>query len=180
MVKRVAPFEGQVVEGFENVADASALTNLMGGLAAFTAADGTGLTVQDGTVANAWDQHAFEERCFLGGSAARGVPATIEITFASPVSGFGGAFGHRVHPLFDTTQDTEFVFYDDNGKEVGRDKILIGSLPGAVSAHWKFTRGVKRVTFSCVSPMADALTVRLSPVSYRKFTRNSAKAAAGG
>ncbi len=180
LFKRVAPFDGQIVEGFESVSEAGALTNLMGGFASVAGDDGTALTVQDGTQFNPWDQHAFEERCFLGGSAARGGRATIEITFAYPVSGFGGAFGHRVHPLMDTTQETEFVFYDDNGKEVGRDKILIGSQPGAVGAYWKFARSVKRVTFSSVSPMADALTVRLSPVAYHKFTRSAAKALAGG
>jgi hypothetical protein len=171
LIKRVEPFEGQAVEGFERVADATALTNLMGGLASFAGADSTGLTIQDGNFANFWDQHAFEEQFFLGASAGRATPATIEITFAYPVCGFGGAFGHRVHPLMDTSQETEFVFYDANGKVVGRDKILIGALPGAVSAHWRFTRGVQRITFTCVAPMADALTARLSPVCYRRFTR---------
>ena len=171
LVKRVAPFEGQVGEGFETVADATALTNLMGGLASFSGPDGTGLTVQDGNFPNLWDQHAFEEQFFLGASAGRGVPATIEITFAYPVCGFGGSFGHRVHPLMDTTQETKFVFYDANGKVVGQDNILIGPLPGALSAHWRFTRGVKRVTFTAVAPMADALTARLSSLCYRRFTR---------
>ena len=171
LLKRVTPFEGQVAEGFENVADTTALTNLMGGLASFTGGDGTGLTVQDGNSPNYWDQHAFEEQFFLGALAGRATPATIEVTFAYPVCGFGGSFGHRVHPLMDTSQETEFVFYDANDKVVGRDKIPIGSLPGAVSAHWRFTRSVKRITFTCVAPMADALTVRLSPVCYKRFTR---------
>ena len=173
LVKRVPSFEGQVGEGFETVADTTALTNLMGGLASFT---GTGLAVQDGNFPNFWDQHAFEEQFFLGASAGRGIPATIEITFAYPVCGFGGSFGHRVHPLMDTTQETEFVFYDANGKVVGRENILIGPLPGAVSAHWRFARGVKRITFTAIAPMADALTARLSSVCYRRFTRPLATA----
>jgi hypothetical protein len=177
LLKRVGPFEGQVFEGFENVTDATALTNLMGGLASFAGLDDTGLGVQDGNFANLWDQHAFEEQFFLGGSAARGTPATIEMTFAYPVNAFGGSFGHRVHPLFDTSQETEFVFYDANNKEIGRDKILIGPLPGGVSAHWRFTRGIKRITFTGVAPMADALTARLSSVRYRRITRSLAKAA---
>jgi hypothetical protein len=174
LVKRVAPFEGQLGEGFESVADATALTNLMGGLASFTGPNSTGLTVQDGNFANFWDQHAFEEHFFLGASAGRAAPATIEMTFDYPVCGFGGSFGHRVHPLLDTTQETEFVFYDANDKVVGRDTIPVGPLPGAVRAHWQFTRGVKRITFTCIAPMADALTVRLSPVCYRRFTRGLA------
>ena len=176
LVKRVEPFEGQAAEGFENVADATVLTNLMGGLASVAGADSTGLTIQDGNSPNFWDQHAFEEHFFLGASAGRATPATIEMTFTYPVCGFGGSFGHRVHPLMDTSQETEFVFYDANDKVVGRDKILIGPLPGAVSAHWRFTRGVQRITFTCVAPMVDALTIRLSPVCYRRFTRTLATA----
>lgn len=175
LIKRVAPFEGQFAEGFESAAGASVLTNLMGGLASFTGPNDTGLTVQDGQFPNFWDQQAFEEHFFLGASAGRAVPATIEMTFDYPVCGFGGSFGHRVHPLMDTSQETELVFYDANDKVVGGDRILVGSLPGAVSAHWQFTRGVKRITFTCVAPMVDALTVRLSPVCYRRFTRSLAK-----
>jgi hypothetical protein len=174
LLKRVAPFEGQMREGFENIT-AAELTNGMSGLASFT---GPGLTVQDGTSPNYWDQHAFEENFFLGGSAGRAERATVEVTFTHPICGFGGSFGHRVHPLMDTTQETEFVFYDRNGKVVGRDKLLIGALPGAVSAHWQFTRGVQRVTFTCVAPMADALTARLSNVCYRRFARSAAGAEA--
>ncbi len=176
LLQRVAPFEGQVVEGFENVSDAIALTNLMGGLASFTGLDSAVLTVQDGTFPNFWDQHAFEKQFFLGASAGRGTPATIEVTFDYPISGFGGSFGHRVHPLLDSTQETEFVFYDANNKVIGRDKILIGPLPGAVTAHWRFTRSVKRITFTCVAPVADALTARLSPICYRRFMRALAAA----
>ena len=171
LIKRVAPFEGQASEGFENMT-AAELTNGMSGLASFTGGGGTGLTVQDGNFPNYWDQHAFEESFFLGGSAGRAERATLEMTFAHPVCGFGGSFGHRVHPLMDTTQETEFVFYDANGKVVGRDQLLIGALPGAVSAHWQFKRSVKRITFTCVAPMADALTARLSNVCYRRFVRS--------
>ena len=177
LVKRVAPFEGQISEGFENIT-VTELANGMSGLASFAGQGNTALTVQDGSFPNYWDQHAFEENFFLGGSAGRAEPATVEVTFTHPISGFGGSFGHRVHPLMDTTQETEFIFYDANGKVVGRDKLLIGTLPGSVSAHWQFTRSVKRITFTCVAPMADALTARLSNACYRRFVRSAASAGA--
>jgi hypothetical protein len=172
LVKRVAPFEGQIVEGFEDLAGGTNLNNLADGLASFTTDADTVLTVQDGDFSNFWDQHAFEGQYFLGASAGRADPATIEITFDYPVRGFGGSFGHRVHPLFDTTQEAEFVFYDANNKLIGRDKITVGALPGAVNAHWQFTRGVKRITYTAVAPVVDALTVRLDPLVYRRFNRN--------
>ena len=177
LIKRVAPFEGQVSEGFENIT-AAELTNGMSGLASFTGQGNTGLMVQDGNFPNYWDQHAFEENFFLGGLAGRAEQSTVEVTFTHPICGFGGSFGHRVHPLMDTTQETEFVFYDANGKVVGRDKLLIGALPGGVTAHWQFNRSVKRITFTCVAPMADALTARLSNVCYRRFVRSAASAEA--
>ena len=142
LFKRVPPFKGQIFEGFEDPADRTALTNLADGLASVTVSEDTFLTVQDGDFSNFWDQHAFEGQYFLGASAGRADPATIEIAFDYPVRAFGGSFGHRVHPLMDTTQEEEFVFYDANNKVIGRDKITIGQLPGAVSAYWQFTRGV--------------------------------------
>ena len=175
LFKRVPPFKGQIVEGFEDPADGTALTNLADGLASFTAPEGTLLTVQDGDFSNFWDQHAFEGQYFLGASAGRADPATIEITFDYPVRAFGGSFGHRVHPLLDTTQEGEFVFYDANNKVLGRDKIVVGSLPGPETVHWQFNRGVKRITFTAVAPIADALTVRLDPVSYQRFLRDTRK-----
>jgi hypothetical protein len=175
LFKRVAPFEGQIEEGFEDVANRTNLNNLAEGLASFTVDEDTLLTVQDGDFSNFWDQHAVEGQYFLGASAGRSDPATIEITFDYPVRGFGGSFGHRVHPLFDTTQEAEFVFYDANNKVIGRDKITIDSLPGAVNAHWQFTRGVKRITYTAVAPVVDALTVRLDPLVYRRFNRNKVR-----
>ena len=180
LFKRVPPFKGQIVEGFEDPADRTALTNLADGLASFTAPEGTLLTVQDGDFSNFWDQHAFEGQYFLGASAGRADPATIDITFDYPVRAFGGSFGHRVHPLFDTTQEVEFVFYDANDKVIGRDKFGVGPLPGAVNAHWQFSRGVKRITFTAVAPIADALTVRLDPVTYQRFLRDTMRKNRGG
>ena len=173
MVKRVAPFQGQVFEGFESVASSTELTNLMDGMMSFAGAAGeTSLTIQNGDYFNLWDQHAFEGHNFLGGAAGYGVPATIEMTFACPVNGFGGLFGHRVRPSIESAGETEFVFYDARDREFGRDKVFIGSSPGSVAAYWKFSRGVKRITATCVHPMADAVTARLSAVQYKKFSRS--------
>jgi hypothetical protein len=170
MIKRVAPFEGTFFEGFEQVTNNAALTNLMAGLASCAGVDAD-LTVQNGNYFNLWDQHAFEGAHFLGGAAGYGTPATIEITFAMPVRKFGGVFGHRVRPGVESAGETEFVFYDARGREIGRDHVFIDSLPGGVGAYWQFTRKVKRVTFTYVHPMADALTASLSPVQLQKFQR---------
>src|SRR5436190_8694336 len=180
LFRRVPPFTGQISEGFEDLPFPTDFSNLADGLASFAGVDGTSLTVQDGNFASYWDQHAFEGQYFLGGTAGSGRQGTIEITFDYPVRGFGGSFGHRVHPLFDTTQDEEFVFYDAQNRVIGRDKVTVGRLPGSETVHWQFMRRVKRLTITAVGPMADALTFRLDPAIYRRFLRDTMRKNGGG
>jgi hypothetical protein len=162
LVQRIAAFQGQFSESFESVTNTD-LKDLMGGVASFGGNGGTSLTVQNGDYQNLWDQHAFDGSYFLGGSAGYGSLATVEIRFANPIGRFGGLFGHRVRPGVNSEGETEFVFYDTQNHEVGRDRVLIGSYPGSVAAHWQFAAKVKRITFSYIHPMADALTADLAP-----------------
>lgn len=170
-IKRIAPFEGPLCEGFENVAGEAGLTGLLGGLATVSGGPDTVLTVQDGSYYNLWDQTAFEGTYFLGAAAGYGATATVEITFQFPVKRFGGQFGHRVRPGLDSSGETAFVFYDARGRVIGRDRVFIGSDPGPVGAYWEFKRDVKRVTFGYIHPIADALTVTMSPVQAKRLKR---------
>jgi hypothetical protein len=171
LVSRVAPFEGPLSEGFENIANVTQLTGLLGGNARFAGGADTVLTVQDGSYYNLWDQTAFEGIYFLGAAAGYGSPATVVIAFEFPVNRFGGQFGHRVRPGVDSSGETEFVFYDSRNRVIGRDRVFIGSDPGSVGAYWRFDRDVKRITYTCVHPMADALTVTMSPVQTKRLHR---------
>jgi hypothetical protein len=161
-VQRVPAFQGQYSESFENVTSTD-LKDLMGGIASFSGNNGTSLTVQNGDYQSLWDQHAFDGSYFLGGNAGYGTLATVEIRFSQPVNRFGGIFGHRVRPGVNSDGETEFVFYDTQNNELGRDRVFIGSYPGGVAAHWEFSAKVKRITFSYIHPMADGLTADVAP-----------------
>jgi len=172
LVQRVISLDPQFFESFETTTD---LTSVMDGLASVTGAGGATVVIQNGNYFNLWDQHAFDGSQFLGGAAGYGTSATVEISFQVPVNAFGGLFGHRVHPGINSSGETQFVFYDSRDREIGRDSVLIGSDPGSVPAYWRFNRDVKRITFTSIHPMADALVANLTPFQAKKLTRKLLK-----
>ena len=150
----VGPFTGAYSEGFEEFNNYSSgpydSFSIMGGAATMSSTTDSNLlwVYSPGTVAD-WGLGTYGFAQVHSGSNGLGLFSTdtngvVTLTFANPMSEFGGYFADS-SPQY---PDASVLFYDVNGNQLGGVQTLTNGSNVLSWLGWSSTAGIKTVRFS--------------------------------